>query len=383
MKIEEILESIGPMQSANKTDEQRINEVLSHPFFMDSCKEEDMEQETMSALQSLVFDGTPEEIAENFKEHGNACFKVGKLQYRDAIHYYTQGILAKAQDPKLNSVLHSNRAAVNLEMMNYRSCLYDCALAIKFNPENIKAYFRSVKALYALDRIEEGIDCCEKGLVVSPDNQALKEYLVKLKKRRGELDELHRIAMKKQEAKENEERQLMNALRARGYQYLEKKDEDENLVRFQHPDAPINRIQIAEEGELTFPVVFLYPEYNQSDTISTVYETDTLYAHFQNMFQDPSPWDPSHHYHPDTLDVYFETFPKQTSESPKLISVLKSVEAKSSPSQSAAHRYVYVTLQDILSHPDFRIVNGVVTLIVLARNTPFNLKYRKQFRKIQ
>jgi tetratricopeptide (TPR) repeat protein len=264
--------------------------------------------------------------------------------------------------------------------MNYRSCLYDCAQAIKFNPENIKAYFRSVKALLALDRIEEGIDCCKKGLLVNPENQALTEFLVKLEKRRIEVEELHRISLQKKQAKQKEEMQLMNALKARGYQYIEKKDEDENLVRFQHPDAPINRIQIAEEGELTFPVVLLYPEYNQSDTISSFYETDSLYAHFQNMFQEPSPWDPSHHYHPDTLDVYFETQPINTTETSKLISVLKSVEAKTAPSQTAAHRYVYVTLQDILSHPDFRIVNGVVTLIVLARNTPFNLKYRKQFR---
>jgi tetratricopeptide (TPR) repeat protein len=383
MKFDEMLEQMGPAQKTNKTDQERINDVLNHPFFMDSCKEDDMEQNTISALQSLVFDGTPEEMAENFKHQGNAAFKAGRVKFRDAIHFYTQGILAKANDREMNSLLHSNRAAVNLELMNYRSCLYDCAQAIKYNSKNIKAYFRSIKALFALDRIEEGIDCCQKALAIDPTNQAFIEFLTKLETRGEKVKELDQISQQKQESQSKKERELCDALSVRGYTLIETKDEQENVERFQHPEAPINKIRLTPEGDLTFPVVFLYPEFNQSDTISLFYETDTIYAHLQNMFQEPCPWDPQHTYNPDTLDLYFETHPeKYAKESPKLVSVLKSVHVNNAPSQSAAHRYVYVTLKDILLHPDFKIVNGLVTLIILVRNSPFNVTYRKQFKRL-
>ena len=51
---------MGPKTFTEKTDQERIDSVLNHPFFMDSCKEDDMEQDSLSAIQSLVFDGTPE-----------------------------------------------------------------------------------------------------------------------------------------------------------------------------------------------------------------------------------------------------------------------------------------------------------------------------------
>jgi hypothetical protein len=53
-----------------------------------------------------------------------------------------------------------------LKIENYGKVLIDCSKALKLNPKNIKAYYRSVKALYALDKIEEAIDCCEHGLAV-------------------------------------------------------------------------------------------------------------------------------------------------------------------------------------------------------------------------
>jgi hypothetical protein len=59
MQLTEILDQVGPNLHSNKTDQERMDDVLNHPFFMNSCKESDIEQETMTALQSLVFDGTP------------------------------------------------------------------------------------------------------------------------------------------------------------------------------------------------------------------------------------------------------------------------------------------------------------------------------------
>jgi tetratricopeptide (TPR) repeat protein len=73
------------------------------------------------------------------------------------------------------------------KIANFRNVLNDCSLAIKNNPKNIKAYCRSSKALYALDRVDEGIDCCEKGLLIDPKNLVLKSELKKLQEKKVRL----------------------------------------------------------------------------------------------------------------------------------------------------------------------------------------------------
>jgi hypothetical protein len=54
----------GPTKKNEKTDEERLAAVLNHPLFMDSfTKDEDMEHDTLEAIRSLVYDGTPQGIA--------------------------------------------------------------------------------------------------------------------------------------------------------------------------------------------------------------------------------------------------------------------------------------------------------------------------------
>jgi hypothetical protein len=135
--LEKVLVSAPEVSINNKkTEKERIDAVLSHPLFMSNTNDfDDFEcgqkenEETINAIQSLVYDGTPEglkvllkllltllEMAENFKHQGNACFKEGPRKFKNAIKFYTQAIECKVEDKALNSLLHSNRAAVNLEL---------------------------------------------------------------------------------------------------------------------------------------------------------------------------------------------------------------------------------------------------------------------------
>jgi hypothetical protein len=50
--------SIGPQKGLS--DDERVKNVLTHPLFMDSLEMNENEQDTINALQSLVFDGTPQ-----------------------------------------------------------------------------------------------------------------------------------------------------------------------------------------------------------------------------------------------------------------------------------------------------------------------------------
>ena len=359
-------------QSENKTDEERIDAVLSTPFFMNSLpNEEDLEDsQVLSALQSLQFDGTPE----NFKVQGNSCFKQGPRHYKDAIIHYTKGISAECSDKELVSVLYSNRAAVQLALQNYRSTLMDCGAAIKHNPKNIKAYFRSVKALYALDRMEEAINCCDVALQLDSNNNDFKQERQKCFKRQLHLNEMEAKRQLQEEIKLKQQKALDDAITAKNYQLVQ----DDKQQAIQHPLAPSAKI-VLHNGSLFFPVLFLYPEFNQSDFISEFCDQDTFYQHFSQIFQEPAPWDEKKAYTAETLEWYFETR-CESHEYPELVSVLKNVTAKEAKNQSAAYRYVQTTLGDVLSHPDFKVVNGICTFIILVRGSEFTKKFKATYK---
>ncbi|RKO84460.1 hypothetical protein BDK51DRAFT_49055 [Blyttiomyces helicus] len=200
-----------------KDPDALLEDFMKTPLFMTSLPTgEDAEgNETLQALQSLVYEGNPDEIATNFKNQGNDCFQTGKSQYRNAIEYYSKGLAARSEDRKLNSILHSNRAAVNLELANYGKVLTDCAAALRLDVKNIKAFYRSAKALYALDRLKEALNCCDMGLEAAPTNAALKGERERIMKRQAELDELDRKRKERERKKAEDAERLWTAIRVR------------------------------------------------------------------------------------------------------------------------------------------------------------------------
>lgn len=147
-------------------------------------------------------------MAANFKEQGNDCFRAGKSKYKDAIMYYTKAIDTECSDKSIIEACLANRAACNLELQNYGRVLTDCSKCLGLNPKNVKAFYRSSKALFALDKLVEAIDCCDHGLAVDPENKSIKEIRQQATKRKEMLDERQR----KKEEKERQEREKKETL---------------------------------------------------------------------------------------------------------------------------------------------------------------------------
>lgn len=79
------------------------------------------------------------------QDQGNDALKVGlqqkkKFYLRQAIEQYTEGLNLMCSDAKLNAVLYSNRAHVNLLLGNYRNALEDSKAALKNNPTFVKVW---------------------------------------------------------------------------------------------------------------------------------------------------------------------------------------------------------------------------------------------------
>jgi len=120
MNIEDLLSSTTPALPPGLAEPNSVprdvflKEMESHPLFMHTLPTDPSGSTALEALQALAYEGTPREIALNFREQGNEAFR--EKRYRDALEFYSKGIAAKSGDWDVEGVLYLNRAAVNLEL---------------------------------------------------------------------------------------------------------------------------------------------------------------------------------------------------------------------------------------------------------------------------
>ena len=326
--------------ASGKTVDEVYEDLQKSPFFMTSLDDTE-ENEDLAALQALAYEGTPLENGQEFKERGNEVFKL--RQYGDAKEFYGKGIAilfgeewkrrkgekTKNQDGVEDSkeeiqkqretleALYVNRAACHLTLKNYRSCWTDCAGALRLNPKNIKAYFRSAKALLAVDRIEEADDVCARGLSLDESNKSLREVADAIIKRAKEIDakrkrDAERIATEKRRAY-----LIKAALKARNIPTRETAQppemEDAGIALVPDPDDP--------RSSLAFPTVLLYPLDLESDFIKAFNEMQTLEDHLGYVF--PLPWDTKGKYTVAGVECYVETKEGGLLKMGKRVSLLK------------------------------------------------------------
>ena len=106
------------------------------------------------------------EKAMKLKDEGNIFFKA--KNYKKAAISYTVALKEEISDDKeLLSILHSNRAAAEFHLENYRSCLRDCVFACKFNKNNYKAILRGAECCIALKMFAEAFEWCDAAILIS------------------------------------------------------------------------------------------------------------------------------------------------------------------------------------------------------------------------
>lgn len=294
---------IGPEEAPESDFGEKMAAMEKLPLFTKSLGGEDTDNVAMQALQSLAYEGTPDEIATNFKEQGNDYFK-GK-RYREAAGFYTQGIDANPTDNVLLEALLCNRAACNLELQNYGSVLRDCSKAMTINPKSLKSFYRSALALLALDRLDEALDCCERCLSFEGSNQAVRDVRDRVAKVKTEKDCRQR-EREERLLKERGERQLLQAALKERHLFWTTSPQGTS----ENPYSPYFDPDDSSKSTLVLPVFFLYPQHATSDVISDFVEDTTFSAHLSQMFppQAPAPgWDERGEYTATTLVVYAMT----------------------------------------------------------------------------
>ncbi|KAL3444661.1 hypothetical protein BJX65DRAFT_283051 [Aspergillus insuetus] len=303
---------------SHTTDE--LADILNKtPLFMTDISkagDEHGENIMLDALRALQNEGTRGEVAQGFREQGNEAAK--EKRWVDAKEFYTKAIaVLRAKESKwdapedeeeerkllrqVEEASYINRALCHLELKNYRSSTLDCAAVLKLNPQNVKAFYRSAMALYALDRISEAQDAAVRGLALDPENKPLQTIASKATDRKAALE---RIAAKR--AAEDERTRkgkllLDTALRARQIRTRKTNQppEMEDAVIKLSPDP------LSPESTLEFPTVLLYPMDAQSDFIKAFSEMHSIEDHLEYIF--PLPWDSKKEYTMDSVECYMDT----------------------------------------------------------------------------
>ncbi|PGG99836.1 hypothetical protein GX51_06128 [Blastomyces parvus] len=300
------------------TAEEILDLMNKTPLFMtDLSKATDGDEENigLEAMRALQYEGTRVEVAQGLRESGNEVTREKK--WSDGKEFYTKAIAVltgenrweKSDDPEgdlikereIAEACYTNRALCNLELKNYRSTTIDCASALKLNPKNVKAYYRSTCALFALDKIPEAEDTCARGLTLDPANKSLQTMSAKISARKTVLEGIAAKRRAEEERARKEKLILDTALRAREIKIRtsDRPPELEDASIHLSPDP------LSPKSTLVFPSVFLYPMDAQSDFVKSFVETDTIGDHLSYIF--PLPWDSRQEYKLDSVDCFMET----------------------------------------------------------------------------
>ncbi|CAF3817950.1 unnamed protein product [Rotaria sp. Silwood1] len=220
--------------------------------------------------------------ANKYKEEGNKYYEYKK--YRNAIIAYTEGIKQRCSDPTINAILFCNRATANFYLGNYRSALRDCVLSRKCKSDHLKAFIKGAEACMKLEKYKDVQIWCSTGLTKEKERNE--------RKQQG-----------RERKQKSEHTKVLNAIRQRNI-HLE---EDPTIDIFNISTNPAGScVQLNESDQtLTFPVVFLYPEYAQTDYIKEFHENTKLIDQLSVMFESRAPWDEEGKYTLNQIGVSF------------------------------------------------------------------------------
>jgi tetratricopeptide (TPR) repeat protein len=348
----------------NMTADEVITEMNRTPLFMTTLDETDGEggeNIQLEAMRALAYEGTPAEVAGNFREQGNDCYKT--KQWKDAKEFYIKGILVlkdatikRSKGEKIEGIeeahdadeaqkergieefLYSNRAAANLSLQNYRQTTQDSIHVIQLNPMNLKAHYRLATAQLALSNLFNANTALNAALALFPNDTSLIALQKGLALRSEEVQRIEVARQEREARKLLEGRTLLAALKARNIRIRKtsKPPDMEDALIHLEPDS------ISPSSVVHFPVLILYPIASQSDLIKSFAETSTLAEHLDYIVQD-LPWDQHGAYKSvKDLQCFMDTIPRG------LIKVGKKVP-----------------LSQVLGGDKVELVDGIVRIMVV------------------
>jgi len=206
-----------------------------------------------------------------------------------------------------------------------------------------------------LEKYQDVQTWCSTGLSFSNNNTKLIEMRDRAAKLQKEKERNERKQQGRERKQRSEHVKVLNVIKQRNIHL----QEDPTIDIFNLSTNPAGScVQLNESDQtLTFPVVFLYPEYVQTDYIKEFHENTRLIDQLATIFESRAPWDEDGKYTLDQIGIYYEDHDKHE---------LKTI--------SSDH-----TLLETLQLPGFVVQLGMPSLTIMVPNSPFAKHYLKMY----
>ena len=242
-------------------------EWLNHPL---NCKEltpDMLEREEFQALQAMQYDGTPVEIARNFKNHayeqlGHLLLKKSKnteKDFQEAMHCFEQALEQKCGDDKLEFDLLLGKAKLNMLRGQFGKSKEDCLEALKRKKTDEQAWYILARSRIFVEKYQEAMDYISEGLSILPKSPKLQFVKAECEtKRKEQIERVKKIEIINN-VKEDEMMKVYRDIRAKGIKLGKRLHE--------LPEVANKHVTLDKRGKLHFPVLILYDEFMVTDFI--------------------------------------------------------------------------------------------------------------------
>lgn len=341
--------------------EKILDDDFIPPLFA-STPEEVEKSGLQEAFTSLIYDDeSPTSLMLQFRKKGNEAFANGKRNevknmqfYRDAINHWYEafawaqkiqplqagGDLAQADtdDPTytepelddLKSTICGNIALAHMQLSNWGHTRDECKKALVFNDKNVKAWYRLAKAHQMLKDWEEAGNAIDSGLAV-PGEEQNKDLLKLQKQLADKIQKARRLRQQRERAraervakvkavwKHSRESNILLGRVPLVASVTDEVDDDEEEQQQESrwhnhlPHSGMLPVVDSNNGEWSWPCMFLYPSHNQSDFVKNFGESEMIALRMAEVLPEiehghetTMPWDYNNEFTCSQLAVYFE-----------------------------------------------------------------------------
>jgi len=259
------------------------------------------QSEAWKIIEAIEDETHPTKRAIALKDNGNNCYKAGKKRWKDALDFYEQALDVKCGDDRLESQVLSNRALIHLKKGNYGTAIEDCKSAIAKHPWNSKAYCRAGQASQSLGKMKEAMRWYEHALKKAGDDFLKRNFV------RNLIKKLDIIIEKEAEAKR--EAKMKRAMKNKAHEMIREAVKLREIKCTRATFSGEHQPKLDTKGGIHWPVLFMYPEFLQTDFVQDFHELRTFKEQLAQMFPPktpPAPWDQKMNYVLLELDVYIE-----------------------------------------------------------------------------
>ena len=291
-------------QAAMSGIDNDFDDWRDHPMFRDSLPDDVDNDKYLSCFQTVMYENeTHDSLALHFKELGNELYKSGKQNWLAASNWWTRALEENPSDPKLRSILHSNRATVSLGLQQYQKAALDADWAIKFDNTNKKAFMRAAHAYQGMSNWDKALAAANAGLEGLPETDPLYK---------GFKDVIETVT-KQTNSISNRVREYFDTVN-RCNNFFKK----QNISVGQFPNSWMGNWDLSlkfdeDKNEIIWPVAIEYDEVLQIDFVEGYSEGEKLANLLQQVLPgkidgvEAAPWDTEKRYTYDEIILYVQT----------------------------------------------------------------------------